>query len=106
MKALDTIFLVDGSESMAGRSWRETGKAPEMTAPICTERDADGIDIHFLNHPDSSAYRNVTAAEMVVEMFQNVRPRGATPTCQRVQKILKPYLQRYKKSLRLLSQST
>lgn len=81
---------------MAGRSWRETGKALETITPICTERDADGIDIYFLNHPDAF-YGNVTAASTVIEIFQTVRPSGATPTGQRLQKILKPYLQRYEK---------
>lgn len=95
LKSFDTIFLIDDSGSMAGRSWRETAKALETITPICTERDADGIDIHFLNHPDSSMYKNVTAAGIVIEIFQTVRPSGATPTGQRLQKILKPYLQRY-----------
>jgi hypothetical protein len=83
---------------MAGRSWRETGKALETITPICTQRDADGIDVYFLNHPDSSLYKNITMASTVVEIFQTVRPSGATPTGQRLQKILKPYLQRYEKN--------
>ncbi|KAL1651582.1 hypothetical protein SLS61_005535 [Didymella pomorum] len=95
LKSFDTIFLIDDSGSMAGRSWRETGKALVTITPICTQRDADGIDIYFLNHPDSSIYKNVTAANTVIDIFQTVRPSGATPTGQRLQKILKPYLQRY-----------
>ncbi len=99
LKSFDTIFLIDDSGSMAGRSWRETGKALETITPICTERDADGIDIYFLNHPDSSLYKNVTTAGTVIEIFQTVRPSGATPTGQRLQKILKPYLQQYEMDL-------
>jgi uncharacterized protein YegL len=95
LKSFDTIFLIDDSGSMAGRSWRETGKALETITPICTQRDADGIDIYFLNHPDSSMYKNIVSPSTVVEIFQTVRPSGATPTGQRLQKILKPYLQRY-----------
>ncbi|KAF9695364.1 hypothetical protein EKO04_006353 [Ascochyta lentis] len=98
LKSFDTIFLIDDSGSMAGRSWRETGKALETITPICTERDADGIDIFFLNHPDSSLYKNVTTAGTVIEIFQTVQPGGATPTGQRLQKILKPYLERYQKN--------
>jgi uncharacterized protein YegL len=97
LKSFDTVFLIDDSGSMAGRSWRETGKALETITPICTQRDADGIDIYFLNHPDSSLYKNITTAGTVVEIFQTVRPSGATPTGQRLNKILKPYLQRYEK---------
>lgn len=97
LKSFDTVFLIDDSGSMAGRSWRETGKALETITPICTARDADGVDIYFLNHPDSSLYKNVTSAGTVVEIFQTVRPRGSTPTGQRLNAILKPYLKRYEK---------
>ncbi|KAK1910259.1 hypothetical protein P3342_006532 [Pyrenophora teres f. teres] len=98
LRSFDTIFLIDDSGSMAGRSWRETGKALEVITPICTERDKDGIDIYFLNHPDSSIYKNVTSASTIIEIFQTVRPSGYTPTGQRLNHILKPYLKRYEKN--------
>lgn len=83
---------------MAGRSWRETGKAIETIIPICTQRDADGIDVYFLNQPDSTLYKKITSAGTVVDIFQTVRPCGSTPTGQRLNKILKPYLERYEKN--------
>lgn len=95
LKSFDTIFLIDDSGSMAGRSWRETAEALKAITPICTQRDADGIDIYFLNHPDSSLYKNVTSASTVVEIFQTVRPGSGTPTGQRLNQILKPYLAKY-----------
>ncbi|KAF2203096.1 hypothetical protein GQ43DRAFT_470321 [Delitschia confertaspora ATCC 74209] len=95
LKTFDTVFLIDDSGSMAGRSWRETAKALETITPICTARDADGIDIYFLNHPDSSLYHNVQSAGTVVEIFQTVQPKGGTPTGQRLNQILRPYLARY-----------
>lgn len=98
LKSFDTIFLIDDSGSMAGRSWRETAAALQTITPICTQRDADGIDIYFLNHPDSTIYKNIVTAGTVVEIFQTVRPSGATPTGQRLNKILRPYLQRYEKA--------
>lgn len=98
LKSFDTIFLIDDSGSMAGRSWRETAAALETITPICTQRDADGIDVYFLNHPDSTVYKNINSAGTVVEIFQTVRPGGATPTGQRLSKILRPYLQRYEKN--------
>ncbi|KAF2864905.1 hypothetical protein BDV95DRAFT_508257 [Massariosphaeria phaeospora] len=98
LKSFDTVFLIDDSGSMAGRSWRETAEALETIAPICTQRDADGIDIYFLNRPDSSIYKNVTSAGTVIEIFQTVRPGGGTPTGQRLNKILKNYLQQYQAS--------
>lgn len=98
LKSFDTIFLIDDSGSMGGDSWRETGRALEKVTPICTERDADGIDIYFLNRPDSYTYRNVKAADTVISIFETVQPSGATPTGQRLHEILTSYLQRYKKS--------
>ncbi|KIW18904.1 hypothetical protein PV08_03193 [Exophiala spinifera] len=92
----DTIFLIDDSGSMAGRSWRETSAAIAAIAPICTTHDADGIDIYFLNHrnPNSpiGGYTNVTTTEIVQTLFQRVRPLGGTPTGTRLNQILKPYL--------------
>lgn len=98
LTSFDTLFLVDDSGSMAGRSWRETSAALEIIAPICTQHDADGIDLYFLNQPDSSIYENITKASTVVEIFQTVRPAGSTPTGQRLNKILRPYLQRYEQN--------
>ncbi|EUC46560.1 hypothetical protein COCMIDRAFT_92480, partial [Bipolaris oryzae ATCC 44560] len=54
LKPFDTIFLIDDSGSMAGRSWQETRKALESVTPICTHYDGDGIDLYFLNHTDST----------------------------------------------------
>jgi len=98
LRSFDTIFLIDDSGSMAGSRWRETSKALETIAPICTARDADGIDLYFLNHPDSNLYKNVRSAGTVVEIFQTVRPSGYTPTGQRLNAILKRYLETYKRS--------
>lgn len=90
---IDTVFLIDDSGSMAGTNWLETGKALELITSICTSRDADGIDIHFLNHPN--LYKNVKTEDEVIHIFDTVQPGGGTPTGQRLYKILKPYLARY-----------
>ncbi|KAF1986779.1 hypothetical protein K402DRAFT_393402 [Aulographum hederae CBS 113979] len=95
LSSFDTLFLIDDSGSMAGRSWRETSAALETITPVCTSHDADGIDIHFLNAKDSPYFKNVQTVSMVREIFSSVQPRGATPTGTRLQQILKPYLQRY-----------
>ncbi|KAF2430854.1 hypothetical protein EJ08DRAFT_649406 [Tothia fuscella] len=95
LSTFDTAFLIDDSGSMAGRSWRETAKALEAITPICTAHDADGIDIYFLNARDSAWYQNITAPSTVTEIFSAVRPQGGTPTGQRLNQILKPYLAKY-----------
>jgi hypothetical protein len=97
----DTVFLIDDSGSMAGRSWRETQKALEAITPICTSHDADGIDIYFLNEQDNPWYHNVRTSSTVAEIFSAVRPRGSTPLGQRLNKILKPYLARCEANLEL-----
>ncbi|KAF2726367.1 hypothetical protein K431DRAFT_280397 [Polychaeton citri CBS 116435] len=95
LSSFDTIFLIDDSGSMAGSRWREAGKAIEAIAPICTAHDADGIDIFFLNNSDSRHFHNVRDSATVREIFQTVSPRGGTPTGQRLNKILTPYLRKY-----------
>ena len=94
LNTFDTIFLIDDSGSMAGRSWRETAAALETITPICVAHDSDGIDIYFLNAKASPHFRNVTSAATVREIFSTVRPQGGTPTGQRLNQILAPYLRR------------
>lgn len=95
LNSFDTIFLIDDSGSMAGSRWRETSAALKTITPICTQHDADGIDIYFLNHADSSFHHNVTSTGTVHEIFETVRPGGGTPTGQRLNQILKPYLRKF-----------
>jgi len=92
LSTFDTIFLIDDSGSMAGRSWRETAAALASITPICTQYDADGVDLYFLNHPDSPQHKNLTRATDIESIFQRVRPMGGTPTGSKLNSILKPYL--------------
>lgn len=91
---------------MAGRSWREVKAALKSITPVCTDHDSDGIDVYFLNaksnqpaDPSCGApaggYRNITTAAQVEHLFSTVRPGGGTPTGQRLNGILKPYLRHY-----------
>ena len=92
LATFDTVFLIDDSGSMSGHKWRETGNALAAITPICTAHDKDGIDIHFLNSPHQSHHLNVTSAAQVQRIFDSVRPGYGTPTGQRLNAILKPYL--------------
>ena len=92
LSSFDTVFLIDDSGSMAGRSWRETADALKSITPICTAHDADGVDIYFLNQGDSTEYHNIKQAADVDRVFNSVRPYGHTPTGARLHAILKPYL--------------
>ena len=99
----DTVFLIDDSGSMAGRSWRETAAALTAITPICTSHDADGIDIFFLNHQNSQnpsgGYTNITSTVAVESIFNSIRPLGGTPTGTRLHHILKPYLAQVEESI-------
>ena len=99
LSSFDTVFLIDDSGSMAGSRWRETLTALETITPICTQHDADGIDIYFLNHAHSPYHQNVTSAATVREIFSTVRPSGGTPTGQRLNQILKPYIRSCERNL-------
>ncbi|KAM3553075.1 hypothetical protein MY1884_006871 [Beauveria asiatica] len=125
--AFDTVFLIDDSSSMTGRSgpssyspssplysscWDEVADVLRAIVPICTARDADGIDLYFLNHraPSPSAfcappsgkahggYYNIRSADDVSSIFQSVVPCGITPTGGRLEQILAPYLEGLEKS--------
>lgn len=99
LSTFDTIFLIDDSSSMWGRSWQEVDSLLRRITPICTEHDSDGIDVYFLNHKnnadESRGYKEIKSPGQVESLFSSVRPSGQTPTGSRIRQILKPYLQEY-----------
>lgn len=111
LSSFDTIFLIDDSGSMIGRSWREVQSALASITPICTQHDADGVDIFFLNHysrnpaqpasgKPSGGYTNVNSAATIDHIFTTVRPGGMTPTGTRLNHILKAYLRHYENGIK------
>lgn len=88
----DTIFLLDDSGSMRGKLWKEVEAALRVIVPICTAHDLDGVDFYFLNNEDDRRFRNVTNPDVVTQIFQSVRPNALTPTGQRLNDIMRPYL--------------
>ena len=64
LSTFDTVFLIDDSGSMAGRSWKETAAALERITPIYTKRDTDGIDIYFLDRPDRNEKTHITSRDI------------------------------------------
>ncbi|KAJ0304248.1 hypothetical protein COL516b_006139 [Colletotrichum fioriniae] len=104
LSSFDTIFVIDDSGSMSGRSWPEVQGVIRNIAPVCTAHDKDGVDLYFLNHKTQAGgspregkaaggYYGIRRADTVEGIFTSVRPRGCTPTGQRLLAILKPYLQ-------------
>lgn len=105
LSSFDTIFVIDDSGSMAGRSWREVREALRAITPICTAHDADGIDVFFLNAKNAETtrqgggWKNITSARQVENLFDQVRPSGGTPTGTRINNIMKPYLRTYEETI-------
>lgn len=75
---------------MAGSLWRQTESALKIIAPICAERDEDGVDVWFLN--DKRVWKNQRTPGNIIEIFQEAKPCGRTYTGSRLWAILKPYL--------------
>ncbi|KAF3929521.1 hypothetical protein ABW19_dt0203234 [Dactylella cylindrospora] len=96
LRSFDTVILVDDSGSMAGGRWRQCAEALATVVPIVTYYDSDGIDLYFLNHPDSPYHHNIKTPAQVMEIFSNVNPSRATPTGTALNRLLKPYLQKFK----------
>ncbi|PNP50887.1 hypothetical protein THARTR1_08508 [Trichoderma harzianum] len=98
----DTVFVIDDSGSMEGKSWKEAADVLRAITPICTAHDKDGIDLYFLNHksdknqpPKGKApygYYNIETPEEITEIFTSVRPYNGTPTGSRLRSILRPYV--------------
>ncbi|KAH6879819.1 hypothetical protein B0T10DRAFT_532110 [Thelonectria olida] len=107
LSTFDTIFVIDDSGSMAGRSWREVRDALAAITPICASHDPDGIDLYFLNHRSgerasegkaAGGYTNIRDANQVQNLFKTVFPTAATPTGTRLESILRPYMRNLEKN--------
>ena len=81
---------------MAGSRWGQVQDALAVIAPICAERDEDGIDVWFLN--DKKVWPNRRNAGDIIEIFQEAQPRGQTFTGKRLYEMLTPYLAGYKRN--------
>lgn len=79
------------------RRWDQVGLALQVIAPICTKYDDDGIDLYFLNKVDKESHHNIREAKQVNSIFSGAEPFGATPTGERLNSILIPYLDNVKK---------
>ncbi|KAF2437944.1 hypothetical protein P171DRAFT_372888 [Karstenula rhodostoma CBS 690.94] len=95
LRNFDTVFLIDDSGSMAGGRWGQVEQALSVIAPICAERDEDGIDVYFLNN--KKIWKHQRTAGHIIEIFQDAKPGGQTFTGKRLYEMLAPYLARYKK---------
>lgn len=80
---------------MAGSRWRQVEEALKKIAPICAERDEDGVDVWFLNN--KKICQSIRTASEIIEIFQSTSPGGGTYTGSRLHQILNPYLRKYER---------
>ncbi|KAK7055362.1 hypothetical protein R3P38DRAFT_2846632 [Favolaschia claudopus] len=97
LRQYDTVILVDDSGSMSESGskrgvtrWFEAGQALQALAEVAQRYDEDGIDIHFLNNKHQAL--NMRSSSEVRQVFEQVQPHGTTPTAERLDQLLKPYL--------------
>lgn len=84
LSTFDTVFLVDDSGSIAGRSQCEVSQALATIALIVTKYNSDSIDIYFLNYKSkdtsklskgvvATGYRGIKRAVKITKIFERVR---------------------------------
>ena len=97
LKAYDTVFIVDDSDSMAGPRWLTTSKVLAKIAPIAVSYDGDGVDVRFFNAcPKDEERLNLGNADQVMELFKKVTPDGTTPTADILEDELNQYLAKFR----------
>ncbi|KAJ3814005.1 hypothetical protein F5876DRAFT_73325 [Lentinula aff. lateritia] len=96
LRKFNTVILVDDSYSMHGDRWREAGDALCKIADIASKFDDDGIDIHFLNSLEYGC--NLKSSEEVLSLFARVQPSGATWLGQKLDCLLREYLNELKEA--------
>ncbi|KAG1735453.1 hypothetical protein EDB19DRAFT_1104901 [Suillus lakei] len=89
LRHYDTIIIMDDSSSMAGSLWKEAKQALATLADVAGQYDANGVDIHFLNHYGSIT--GVADSKAVHKQFTNLQPCGPTPIGHRLDVILGDY---------------
>lgn len=89
LRHYDTIIIMDDSSSMAGSLWKEAKQALATLADVACQYDANGVDIHFLNHYGSMT--GVTDSKTIHQEFANLQPCGPTPIGHRLDIILGDY---------------
>ncbi len=113
LSQVHTVLLIDDSISMTERGipswgsgssrWHQVGGLISDLAPIVTQYDPQGMDMHFLNHRNSQ--QGLRSSEDVQAIFSRVRPTGGAPLGRCVCTILGAYMAtlRYERNLKPLN---
>ncbi|KAE9402990.1 vWA-like protein [Gymnopus androsaceus JB14] len=92
LSGIDIVFVVDDSDSMEGDRWNDVRNALSGVAHDCGQFDEDGFDLHFLNN--EYFQQNINNSESITQAFSEVSPDGATPTGERLRKVLETCISR------------
>ncbi|KAG8995010.1 hypothetical protein FRB94_009513 [Tulasnella sp. JGI-2019a] len=92
LRYYDSVFLVDDSASMRGQRWAEAQASLVVVANEAMRFDCDGIGLLFLNSQVRND--NVRGEDVLLSHFNQVTPRGATPTGARLDAILGNYFRK------------
>ncbi|PIL37408.1 hypothetical protein GSI_01102 [Ganoderma sinense ZZ0214-1] len=91
LRRYNTVIVVDDSASMTKENrWTEARNALATLADTAANYDADGIDVCFLNSRKEG--NNLKKAEQVQRLFDSVRPNGLTPIGDKLDRLLRQYL--------------
>ncbi|KAI9712117.1 MAG: hypothetical protein M1820_001826 [Bogoriella megaspora] len=102
LKAYDTRFLVDDSDSMAGRKWARTKKVMAKIASIAVKYDTNGVDVSFFNNPVEDKKRtNLKSIDDVMNLFRDLYPEGETPTADKLDEELNEFCYEYKQDRKI-----
>lgn len=108
-----TVLLVNDGAAMnqpssvnradAGSCWHQAHMLMHELAPIVTQYDPQGMDLHFLNH--RNLRQGLQTTQDVQAVFFRIRPTGGAPVGKHVQAILDGCLStlRYERNLKPLN---
>lgn len=103
LRQCHTVFLINDNASMGGAKRAQTHTVLEHLAYVCTNGDAEGIDLYFVNHANREnghgGYREIKSADRVLEVFENVKQDGFEPAENRLWHILSSYIQKLEDNL-------
>ncbi|KAK0194267.1 hypothetical protein F5146DRAFT_427291 [Armillaria mellea] len=92
----DTVLIVDDSGSMKGEGrWLIAGEALAELAYVAAQYDGDGIEIQFLNSP--VVKHGLKTKEEILQLFHSITPGGLTPIGSKLDSLITPYIEEYKK---------
>ncbi|GJE90445.1 von willebrand factor type A domain-containing protein [Phanerochaete sordida] len=90
----NTVVVLDDSYSMNGARWDEAKRALRSLGDWAARYDDDGIDLWFLNNRigGSHAACNLRTPADISSVLDGVSPMGGTPLGERLQEILRAYI--------------